>query len=122
MRRPGCGLASIAVFALAQLGTGGSLSPADVSFELWPALLGLGLVATAIAIQTFHAGVCRMGGAGAALISTAEPVYAVVPAVILFGEHLTPIRVVGGAMVIIGVIFAETGRPDTVAVDDSRPV
>ena len=55
----------------------------------WPPLLGLGLVATAIAIQTFYAGVKRVGGARASLISTVEPVYTVVLAVILFGEHLT---------------------------------
>ena len=42
-------------------------------------------------------------------------------AVILFGEHLTPMQIVGGAMVIFGVILAETGRPDTVAASHSQP-
>ena len=61
----------------------------------WPALLGLGLVATAIAIQTFYAGVKRVGGARASLISTVEPVYTVVLAMILFGERLTPMQIAG---------------------------
>jgi drug/metabolite transporter (DMT)-like permease len=78
-------------------------------------------VATAIAIQTFYAGVRRVGGARAALISTVEPVYAVVMAVILFGEHLEPVQLLGGAMVIFGVILAETGRADTVAASRSQP-
>jgi drug/metabolite transporter (DMT)-like permease len=94
------------------LGTGGSLSPLDVPAGTWPAVLGLGLVATAIAIQTFYAGVKRVGGARASLISTVEPVYTVAMAVILFGEHLTTMQLVGGALVIFAVILAETGRPD----------
>ena len=113
--------ATAVIFALALLGTGGSLSPVDVQLDLWPPLLGLGLLATAIAIQTFYAGVRRVGGARAALISTIEPVYAVLMAVILFNEHLTPVQIVGGAMVIFGVILAETGRPDTVAVEAREP-
>ena len=62
----------------------------------WLPLLGLGLVATAIAIQAFYAGVKRIGGARASLISTVEPVYTVVLAMIIFGEHLTTMQVVGG--------------------------
>ena len=79
------------------------------------------LVATAIAIQTFYAGVKRVGGARASLISTVEPVYTVVLAMILFGERLTPVQVVGGALVIFAVILAETGRPDTVEATDPEP-
>ena len=45
--------------------------------EAWLPLLGLGLVATALAIQTFYAGVKRVGAARASLISTIEPVYTI---------------------------------------------
>jgi drug/metabolite transporter (DMT)-like permease len=107
--------ATALVYALLLLGTGGSLSPHAVPASVWPALLGLGLVATAVAIQTFYAGVKRVGGARASLISTVEPVYTVALAVILFGEHLTTMQIVGGALVIFAVVLAETGRPDTVA-------
>ncbi len=106
--------ATAGVYALLLLGSGGSLAPAAVPMGVWPALLGLGLVATAIAIQTFYAGVKRVGGARASLISTVEPVYTVTLAVILFGESLTPMQVIGGALVIFAVVLAETGRPDTV--------
>jgi drug/metabolite transporter (DMT)-like permease len=104
--------ATAGVYALLLLTTGGSLSPAAVPSAVWPALLGLGLVATAIAIQTFYAGVKRVGGARASLISTVEPVYTVALAVILFGESLTPMQIAGGALVIFAVVLAETGRPD----------
>jgi drug/metabolite transporter (DMT)-like permease len=105
--------ATAAVYALLLLGSGGSLSPTAVPGTVWPAVLGLGLVATAIAIQTFYAGVKRVGGARASLISTVEPVYTVALAMILFGESLTPMQIVGGALVIFAVILAETGRPET---------
>jgi drug/metabolite transporter (DMT)-like permease len=114
--------ATAAVYALLLLGSGGSLAPAAVPGAAWPALLGLGLVATAIAIATFYAGVKRVGGARASLISTVEPVYTVALAVILFGERLTPMQAAGGLLVIVAVVLAETGRPDRVeagAIDDT---
>ena len=80
--------------------------PADA----WLPLLGLGVIATAVAIQTFYAGVKRVGGARASLISTVEPVYTIVLAMILFDESLEPVQVVGGVLVLVAVILAETGR------------
>jgi len=90
--------------------TGASLSPAAVPTQAWLPLLGLGLVATAIAIQTFYAGVKRVGAARASLISTVEPVYTILLAMILFDERLTPVQLVGGLLVLLAVILAETGR------------
>ena len=118
-----------AVYAALVLASGASISPFDVPGGSWWAVLGLGLVATAIAIQTFYAGVKRVGGARASLISTVEPIYTIVLAMLLFGERLSPVQVLGGALVIGAVILAETGRgesglppgtdvPDTVATDD----
>jgi drug/metabolite transporter (DMT)-like permease len=112
--------ATAVVYAALLLGSGGSISPAEVPGGVWLPLLGLGLVATAIAIQTFYAGVKRVGGARASLISTVEPVYTVALAVVLFGESLTTMQLVGGALVILAVILAETGRPDTVAATADR--
>ncbi len=103
--------ATATVYAALLLWRGGSLSPSDVAAGSWLPILGLGLVATAIAIQTFYAGVKRVGGARASLISTVEPVYTVVLAMLLFGERLTPVQLAGGALVIVAVILAETGRP-----------
>jgi len=104
--------ATAIVYALLALASGTSISPADVPGGSWLPLLGLGLVATAIAIQTFYAGVKRVGGARASLISTVEPVYTIVLAMILFDERLTGVQIVGGLLVLIAVILAETGQPD----------
>ena len=103
--------ATAVVFTVLALATGSSLWPSDVPAGAWLPLLGLGVIATAVAIQTFYAGVKRVGGARASLISTVEPVYTIVLAMILFGESLEPVQVVGGVLVLAAVILAETGRP-----------
>jgi drug/metabolite transporter (DMT)-like permease len=102
--------ATAIVFAALVLGAGGSISPVDVPEGTWLPILGIGLIATAVAIQAFYAGVKRVGGARASLISTVEPIYTIVLAIILFGESLTGMQIVGGALVIFAVILAETGR------------
>ena len=111
--------ATAVVFTVLALATGSSLSPSDVPAEAWLPLLGLGVIATAVAIQTFYAGVKRVGGARASLISTVEPVYTILLAMILFGESLEPVQVVGGVLVLAAVILAETGRP---ASADQQPL
>lgn len=101
------GTAGAALLAL--LVTGQPASPVDVPGDAWPALVAFG-VASAIAIQTFYGGVRRIGGARASLISTVEPVYTIAIATLLFGEVLAPIQLLGGALVIAGVLLAESGR------------
>ena len=43
--------------------------PAQVPPDAWPGLVGVGVAATFIAIQTFYAGARRVGAAHASLIS-----------------------------------------------------
>jgi uncharacterized membrane protein len=102
--------ATAGMYALLALSTGASISPADVPSELWPPLLAFGLVATALAIQAFYAGVQRIGAARASIVSTVEPVYTIAMAMILFGEALTPVQLMGGVLVLAAVILAETGQ------------
>jgi drug/metabolite transporter (DMT)-like permease len=114
--------ATAGTYALLALASGTSISPADVPAGLWPPLLAFGLVATALAIQAFYAGVRRIGAARASIVSTVEPVYTIALAVILFGETLAPIQVVGGALVLAAVILAETGRRPAAAAPRRDPV
>jgi drug/metabolite transporter (DMT)-like permease len=72
-------------------------------------LLGVGVGATFIAIQTFYAGARRVGAAQASLISTAEPIWTIALASILFGIALTPVQLVGGVLILAGVVIAQTG-------------
>ncbi|HWH23961.1 MAG TPA: DMT family transporter [Candidatus Limnocylindria bacterium] len=99
---------------LAAMLTDHPVAPALIPAEAWLPLVGVGLVATALALQTFYAGARRIGAAQASLVSTVEPVYTIVLATLLFAEQLTPIQLAGGTMVIVGVIIAQIGggRPD----------
>ena len=84
--------------------------PAQIPTGIWWALFGVGLVCTALAMQTFYAGVRRIGAAQASLVSTVEPVYTIAMAALLFGQFLNPIQLIGGVMVIAGVLIAQTGQ------------
>ena len=99
---------AVAYWILA-LVTGRPVGPALIPPQAWPGLLGVGVAATAIAIQTFYAGARRIGAAQASLISTAEPIWTIALASILFGIALTPVQLVGGALILIGVVIAQTG-------------
>jgi drug/metabolite transporter (DMT)-like permease len=90
------------------LATSRPVLPNQIPSQAWIPLIGVGIVSTAIALQTFYAGARRIGAAQASLVSTVEPIYTIVLASILFGEVLTPLQLVGGAMVIIGVVIAQT--------------
>jgi drug/metabolite transporter (DMT)-like permease len=83
--------------------------PAQIPGEAWFGILGVGLVSTFIAVQAFRAGAHRIGAARASLVSTVEPVWTIVLASLLFQESLGPIQLVGGALILIGVVIAQTG-------------
>jgi drug/metabolite transporter (DMT)-like permease len=84
--------------------------PSEVPTDAWWALFGIGLLATAVAMQAFYAGARRIGAAQASLVSTVEPVYTITLAALLLHESLTPIQILGGIMVIMGVLIAQTGQ------------
>ena len=90
------------------IASGHTLAPGDIPSTAWPGIVGLGVVSTFIAIQTFYAGARRVGAAQAALISTIEPVYTITFAAVLFGEMLTSIQFVGAALILGAVIVAQS--------------
>jgi drug/metabolite transporter (DMT)-like permease len=83
--------------------------PAQIPGEAWFGIVGVGLVATFIAVQAFYAGAHRIGAARASLVSTVEPIWTIVLASLLFQESLGPLQLVGGAMILVGVVIAQTG-------------
>lgn len=87
--------------------TGQPLAPASIPSAAWPGLVGVGVVATFVAIQTFYAGARRVGAAQAALVSTIEPFWTISLAAILFAETLAPAQILGGALIILGVLIAQ---------------
>jgi drug/metabolite transporter (DMT)-like permease len=71
----------------------------------WYTMLGVVLVATVIPVVTFLAGLERVGPTNAAMLSTLEPVVTVLLAAWLFQEHLNPIALLGGGLILIAVIL-----------------
>jgi drug/metabolite transporter (DMT)-like permease len=108
--------ATFAIWWLAATLGGRPVNPADVPAAAWLPLLGVGIVSTALALQAFYAGARRIGAAQAALVSTVEPIYTITLATILFAERLTPVQILGGALVIGGVLLAQMtpGRAEPV--------
>ena len=97
-----------AVFWAISLASGHRVAPTDIPAAAWGGIVGVGVVATFIAIQTFYAGARRVGAAQAALISTIEPVYTITLAAILFGEVLTAVQLVGAALILGAVMVAQS--------------
>jgi drug/metabolite transporter (DMT)-like permease len=83
-----------------------------VAADAWFGLIGVGGLSTFVAIQTFYAGAQRIGAAQAALISTVEPIWSIALAAILFGVGLTAVQLVGGGLILVAVVVAQTG-PDS---------
>lgn len=101
---------ALAVYAVIAVLSGEPVTPDRVPSGAWFGLVGLGVVSMALSMQSFYAGARRIGAARASLLSTIEPVYTIVLATLLFGEALTPVQLLGGALVIGAVLLAETGR------------
>ncbi|MFC6991695.1 DMT family transporter [Haladaptatus sp. GCM10025707] len=95
--------------SLAVLGTmQGTLSVPSGVTE-WSIIVGLGLVATALPIFTFFAGLSRIQASRASIVSTVEPVFTVALGALLLDEVVTLTTVVGGAIVLSGVILLQRG-------------
>jgi drug/metabolite transporter (DMT)-like permease len=112
--------ATATVYVVGAIAFDRPMLPGDVPLSVQPAMLAIGLVSTFIAIQTFYAGARRIGAAQAALISTVEPVWTISLAALLLHESLTPIQLVGGAMILGGVVLAQTGPASTSPASELR--
>jgi drug/metabolite transporter (DMT)-like permease len=89
----------------------GELRPGALTSAGWGWLGSLAIVSTVVAIGLFFAGLRRLGPTGASILSTLEPVVTVLLAFLVFGETLTAVQVLGGALVIAAVpVLALAGR------------
>lgn len=76
----------------------------------WLVAVGIALFPTMVAISLFLAGLPRIGAARAALLSTWEPVVTVFLAVVVLGDRLSLVQVLGGVLVIIAVIVVQAAH------------
>ena len=101
--------ATATTYWLSALVLGRPVLPAQIPGAAWFGIAGVGVVSTFIAVQAFYAGAHRIGAARASLVSTVEPIWTIALASLLFGESLGPLQLVGGAMILAGVVIAQTG-------------
>lgn len=104
---------SLAFAAIVALATWPPEFPSD--FNGAGAMFGLALISTVIASMAFFLGVRHLGPASAALVATTEPVLTLIWVVLILGDSLKLIQVVGAALVIIGVVWSQ--RPPTTILE-----
>ena len=71
----------------------------------WGSVLGIAVLATAVPIFAFFAGLSRIGAGSAAILSTLEPVVTVVLGALFLAEPVSTVVVIGGTLVLAGVIL-----------------
>jgi drug/metabolite transporter (DMT)-like permease len=112
--------ATAATYVVGAIALGRPMLPSEVPAAVQPAMLAMGLVSTFVAIQTFYAGARRIGAAQASLLSTVEPIWTISLAAWLLGESLTPPQLVGGALILGGVVLAQTGPASRTTASELR--
>jgi drug/metabolite transporter (DMT)-like permease len=102
--------ATAATYWTSALVLGQPVLPGQIAGGAWFGLIGVGIVSTFVAVLAFYAGAHRIGAARASIVSTVEPIWTITLAGLLFGERLGPLQLAGGAMILAGVVIAQTGR------------
>lgn len=82
---------------------GGWTKLPSAPWTAWAGLLYLAIFGTVLAFVFFYEGVRRIGAARATAFAFLVPVFGVVSSVLLLGERLAPLTVVGGAFVLVGL-------------------
>ena len=71
----------------------------------WAAIFGIVVLATLFPVVAFLAGLEHIGPTNAAMLSTLEPVVTVLLAVVLLGEVLQPVTLLGGGLILAAVLL-----------------
>jgi drug/metabolite transporter (DMT)-like permease len=81
----------------------------------WVYAVAVALIPTTLAFLTLFAGLKRIEPENAAIFLTVEPVVAVVLAVVVLGETMTPVKILGGMMILSAVILLARGETPVVS-------
>lgn len=108
--------AALAAAAAALLQGGLSLG-GGTEAALWTAAMAL--VATALPVILFLAGIRRVDAGTASLLATVEPALTALMAAALLGERLTLLQYLGGTLILAGVLRLRLERP--MAAGEERP-
>lgn len=88
--------------ATGQLHVGG-----QVHAEAWVWIAATAVFSTLISMSAFIAGVERLGPSRASIMSALDPLIACFSAVLVFGDRLGPLQLLGGALVIAAVVVLQ---------------
>ncbi len=86
------------------------------------ACVGLAAIPTVLGNVFFFSGLRLLGASRTALISTAEPLYTVLLAILLFHERITLTQVGGGLLIVTAVALLNQRAPEKTAAPGSTPV
>jgi drug/metabolite transporter (DMT)-like permease len=114
--------ATAAVFGSLSVVSGHAVDPWSVPPAAWPFLVGIGALASFLAIQTLYAGARRIGAAQAALISTTEPVFIIALSYAFLGQSLGALQLLGAALILIAVLVAQTSPRPRGAPEPATPL
>lgn len=70
----------------------------------WLIVAAMALISTVMAISCFFAGIERIGGSRASIVSTVEPPATLLLAFLIFGEQLGAVQLLGGALVLAAIV------------------
>lgn len=94
---------------LTAAGASGHL-PIHTTGKGWLLIGALALFSTVIAVTTLAAGTARVGPSTATILATFEPVVATILAVVVLGERLAALQVVGGLLVLASALIVSVRR------------
>ncbi|MDI3317762.1 MAG: DMT family transporter [Bacillota bacterium] len=97
--------------------------PGGWTARTWAAALALGLLPTFLAVLALTRSLERIGPGRTALVSTTEPLFALVWGVLLLGERLSATQVLGAAVLLAGLAWLVRGEPEpggSEAVDEAE--
>ena len=99
--------ATALVLTLATQGAPSFFSPSIANGIDWRAVAMLGIVNTGLGCLLYFSAVAKLPVQTVAVVGYLEPLSAVVFSVVLLGEAVTPVRLMGAALIIGGAIFCE---------------
>lgn len=102
----------VSALTFAVLGTLGGTLSVPQSLSHWGLILGMLLVPTLISMPALFSAVQRLGAARASLLTTTDPLWALLFAALLLDEPLGPSQLAGGALILCGALLAQ-GRSRT---------
>ena len=113
--RAGAIPASTVIIGSAALVYGGLMALQGPKFPTaaagWWAVIGVAVVSTVIAIVAFFIGLEQIGPTAAATLSALEPFVTVVLAVLVLGERVVALQIVGGGLILVAVVILARSEP-----------